>query len=65
MARNEKGQLAGAGPIPNYAVHHDKHADCNAQPIDLQVVRLTRRCAISAETAVILAPFVFGEVKQR
>jgi hypothetical protein len=28
----------------------------------LQVARLTRRCAISAEAAATLAPFIFGEV---
>jgi hypothetical protein len=63
MSHKEKARQRGE-PIPN-AVCQD-NSEFKVQPTELQhhlrVSRLTRRYAISAATAAILAPLVFGEV---
>jgi hypothetical protein len=59
MARKEKGRpFAGGDPIPN-GVCQDA-TESIAQPLILQVSRLTRRCAISAAMAETIAPLAFG-----
>lgn len=40
-----------------------KCSEHNPDPRTLQASRLTRRCAVSAAMAAILAPLVFGEVQ--
>jgi hypothetical protein len=62
MIPNEKGRPAGGDPIPNI-VYHDEPESISQRHI-LQVIQLTRRCAISAATAAILAPLIFGEVSR-
>ncbi len=56
-----KEKARGNGPIPNAVVYHDA-PEFKASLLDLQASRLTRRCAITATMAAILAPLVFGEV---
>jgi hypothetical protein len=62
MARNEKGRPAGADPIPKIVRQDD--LEFKQQPLDLQVRRLTRRYALTAAMAAIVAPLVFPEASQ-
>jgi hypothetical protein len=57
-ATKEKGRLAEGSPIPNYVLA-DK-PEYTALQLQLQVIRLTRRCGINAGMAETLAPMVFG-----
>jgi hypothetical protein len=60
QATKEKGCPDGS-LIPNYVL-----ADAESitlSQINLQVSRLTRRCAISATMAAIVAPLIFGEAR--
>jgi hypothetical protein len=61
MAEKERGRREG-DPIPNVVLADN--AGFISQPIDLQVARLIRRCAIKASIAATLAPLVFGEVSR-
>jgi hypothetical protein len=54
----EKGRLAEGSPIPN-GVLADK-SEYIALQLQLQVIRLTRRCGVDAGMAETLAPMVFG-----
>jgi hypothetical protein len=54
---NEKGRLAEGSPIPNYVLA-DK-SEYRALQLQLQVIRLTRRCGVNAGMAETLAPMVF------
>jgi hypothetical protein len=58
MDHIEKARQKGE-PIPK-SVCQD-NPETKPQPFDLQVSRLTRRYAISAAMAAIVAPFIFGE----
>ncbi len=62
MAPKEKGDPAGGRQIP-LSVCQD-NTEFKAQLHDLQhllqVSRITRRCAVSAAAAKMLAPMVFG-----
>jgi len=63
MAENEKGRpVAEGSPIPNYVL--TDNSDHGLVPRNLQVIRLTRRCAISAAMASTIAPLVFGEASR-
>jgi hypothetical protein len=59
MSQKEKARQKGE-PIPN-SVCQD-NSETKLQPLDLQVSRLIRRCAISAAAAEALAPLVYGDV---
>jgi hypothetical protein len=59
MMLKEKGRREG-DPIP-YVVRQD-NSEYATSKLHLQVFRLTRRCAISAAMAAIMAPLIFGEV---
>jgi hypothetical protein len=59
MTIKEKGRPAEGSPIPNCVL--PDNAEYKATELQLQVIRLTRRCAINAGTAQTLAPLVFGE----
>jgi hypothetical protein len=63
MAPKEKGRPAGGDLIPDYVCQDDLEF-ISPQPLILQVSRLTRRCAVSATMAELLAPLVFGEVSR-
>jgi hypothetical protein len=54
----EKGRLAEGSPIPNYVLADN--SEYIALQLQLQVIRLTRRCGIDAGMAETLAPMVFG-----
>ena len=56
----EKGRLAEGSPIPKI-IPRQEHSEFSELPRELQVSRLTRRCAISAAMAAIVAPLIFGE----
>jgi hypothetical protein len=62
MARNEKGRPAGGDPIPTTIRQDLDLSEFKPQPLDLQVSRLTRRYAITAAMAAIVAPLAFPEV---
>jgi hypothetical protein len=53
----ERGCPAESSPIPNYVVDNAKS---KTFILNLQVSRLTRRCAISVAMAETLAPLAFG-----
>lgn len=55
---NEKGGPAEGRPIPNYVL--PDNAEYIALQLQLQVIRLTRRCGVDAGLAETLAPMVFG-----
>ena len=57
-ATKEKGHPAEGSPIPNYVL--PDNAVYIALQLQLQVIRLTRRCGIDAGKAETLAPMVFG-----
>jgi hypothetical protein len=57
-ATKEKGRLAEGSPIPNNVLA-DK-SEYIALQLQLQVIRLTRRCGVDAGMAETLAPMVFG-----
>lgn len=57
MPEKEKAHQSG-GPIPNYVLA-DAESIALSQ-LNLQVSRLTRRCAISTAMAETLAPLAFG-----
>jgi hypothetical protein len=54
----EKGRPEEGSPIPNYVL--PDNAEYIALQIQLQVIRLTRCCAVNAGMAETLAPMVFG-----
>lgn len=56
MAETEKARVNG--PIPKCVLADA--AEFKANPINLQVSALTRRCAISVAMAEALAPLAFG-----
>jgi hypothetical protein len=58
MVHKEKGRPAGGDPIPN-TVCQDS-TEFTSRPLNLQVARLIRRCALSAATAA-LVPLVYPE----
>ena len=60
MVSKEKGRREG-DPIPNVYVCQD-NSESKLSILDRQVFCLTRRCAISAAMAAIMAPLIFGEV---
>jgi hypothetical protein len=57
-ATKEKGRPAEGSPIPNYVLADN--AEYKALQLQLQVIRLTRRCGVDAGMAETLAPIVFG-----
>jgi hypothetical protein len=57
-ATNEKGCPAEGSPIPNYVL--PDNAEYKATQLQLQVIRLTRRCGVDSGMAQTLAPMVFG-----
>ena len=57
-ATKEKGRLAEGSPIPNYVLADN--SEYIALQLQLQVIRLTRRCGVDACLAETLAPMVFG-----
>jgi hypothetical protein len=59
MTIKEKGRPGEGSPIPNYVLADN--AEYKATQLQLQVIRLTRRCAINSGMAETLAPIVFGE----
>ena len=59
MAVKEKGRPAEGSPIPIYVL--PDNAEYKATQLQLQIIRLMRRCAIKASIAETLAPMVFGE----
>jgi hypothetical protein len=59
MSIKERGRLAEGSPIPNYVLADN--TEYKPTQLQLQVIRLTRRCAINAGMAETLAPMVFGE----
>jgi hypothetical protein len=58
MITKEKGCPAEGSPIPNYVL--PDNAEYTALQLQLQVIRLTRRCGVNAGMAETLAPMVFG-----
>jgi hypothetical protein len=56
----EKGRLAEGSPIPKI-IPRQEQPEFSDICRELQVAKLTRRCAMSAAMAAIMAPFVFGE----
>jgi hypothetical protein len=54
----EKGRPAEGSPIPNYVLAD--RSEYIALQLQLQVIRLTRRCGVDADMAETLAPMVFG-----
>jgi hypothetical protein len=60
IAVKEKGRPAEGSPIPNVVLADA--TEFKAPLLNLQVSRLTSRCAVSAAMAAILAPLIFGEV---
>jgi len=58
LPTKEKGRPEEGSPIPNYVLA-DK-SEYIAHQLQLQVIRLTRRCGVSAGMAETLAPMVFG-----
>jgi hypothetical protein len=62
MAHKEKGRPAGGDPIPKIVREDD--LEFKPQPFDLQVMRLTRRYALTAAVAAIVAPLAFPEASR-
>jgi hypothetical protein len=58
MTTKEKGRPAEGSPIPKYVLADN--AEYIALQLQLQVIRLTRRCGVGADMAETLAPMVFG-----
>jgi hypothetical protein len=59
MPRKEKGRPAGGDPIPT-TIRQDL-SEFTSQPFDFQVSRLIRRSGLSAASAELFAPFIYGE----
>lgn len=57
-----------AGPVAGTDLRNSdlaiKCSEHSPDPRTLQASRLTRRCAVSAVMAAILAPLIFGEVSR-
>ena len=58
MSANEKGHPEGA-PIPNCVVYHDAK-ESKASPLNLQVARLVRVCAVSYVMAATIARLAYA-----
>jgi hypothetical protein len=56
----EKGRPAEGSPNPKFVMADN--ADQTTNRLNLQVSRLTSRCAVSAAMAEALAPLAFGVV---
>jgi hypothetical protein len=59
----EKGRPAKGSPIPKI-IPRQEQPEFREACRELQVVKLTRRCAISVTMAAIIAPLCFGEAER-
>lgn len=59
--QKEKGRPAEGSPIPKIVLGRNGAEDTKSL-LNLQVAQITRRCAISAAMAAVVAPIMFGEV---